>query len=149
MPKATDMLVADHRMIRKILESFQIENPRFSTIAFTLHRAVVGHAWFEDEIFLPAIQAEPLIFRRFTDEIYQEHKDIDALLKLLRKTSMGNKKELLFYSQELRVLLSTHFEKEEEALFPLAEHILTEEALIELGNEMKHRQMEVRPFIEI
>lgn len=147
--KATDALLKDHRLINKILEQFSVDNPRFEKICLTLHRAVAAHAWFEDEIFLPAVEAEPLLFRRFTDEIYQEHKDIDALLKLLRKTPLSNKKELLFYSQELRVLLSTHFEKEEEALFPLAEHLLTEEGLIELGSEMKRRQTEVRQFIEL
>src|ERR1019366_1208917 len=115
--KATDALLKDHRLINKILEQFSIDNPRFEKICRTLHRAVLAHSWFEDEIFLPAVEAEPLIFRRFTEEIYQEHKDIDALLKLLRKTPIGNKKELLFYSQELRVLLSTHFKKEEDALF--------------------------------
>ena len=109
----------------------------------------MGHAWFEDEIFLPAIEAEPLLFRRFTDEIYQEHKDIDSLLKLVRKTSLGNKKELDFYVTELRVLLATHFKKEEDALFPLTERILTDEGLIELGDEMKRRQAETQKFAEI
>jgi len=147
--KATDALLKDHLLINKILEQFSLDNPRFEKICLTLHRAVRGHAWFEDEIFLPAIEAEPLMFRRFTEEIYQEHQDIDALLKLLRKTPMTNKRELEFYSKELRVLLSTHFRKEEDALFPLTEHLLTEEGLIELGDEMKRRQAEVRQFIEL
>ena len=146
--KATDALLKDHLLINKILESFTLDNPRFDHICKTLHRAVLSHSWFEDEIFLPAVEAEPLLFRRFTDEIYQEHKDIDALLKLLRKTPMAKKKELEFYATELRVLLNTHFKKEEDALFPLTERILTEEGLIELGDEMKRRQTEVRQFIE-
>jgi hemerythrin-like domain-containing protein len=147
--KATDALLKDHLLINKILEQFSLDNPRFEKICLTLHRTVKAHAWFEEEIFLPAVEVEPLIFRRFTEEIYQEHKDIDALMKLLRKTPIANKKELAFYSQELRVLLSTHFRKEEDALFPLTEHLLTEEELILLGDEMKRRQTEVRQFIEI
>jgi len=147
--KATDALLKDHLLINKILEQFSVDNPRFEKICLTLHRAVLAHAWFEDEIFLPAIEAEPLLFRRFTDEIYQEHKDIDALLRLLRKTPMGKKRDLLFYTQELHVLLSTHFKKEEDALFPLTEHLLTEEGLIVLGDEMTRRQTEVRQFLEI
>ena len=98
--KVTDALLKDHLLINvSTLEQFAVGNPRFEKICLTLHRAVKAHAWFEDEIFLPAIEAEPLLFRRFTDEIYQEHKDIDALLKLLRKTPMANKKELEFYSR--------------------------------------------------
>jgi iron-sulfur cluster repair protein YtfE (RIC family) len=147
--KATDALLKDHQLINKILEQFTLDNPRFAHICQTLHRAVLGHAWFEDQIFLPAIEAEPLLFRRFTDEIYQEHKDIDALLKLIRKTPSGKPKELEFYSKELRVLLATHFRKEEDALFPLTERLLTEEGLIELGDEMKRRQLEVQQFAEI
>lgn len=146
--KATDALLKDHQLINKILEGFTLDNPRFDHLCRTLHRAVLAHAWFEDEVFLPAIEAEPLLFRRFTDEIYQEHKDIDALLKLLRKTPAEKPKELEFYSTELRVLLSTHFRKEEDALFPLTERLLTEEGLIELGDEMKRRQTEVRRFLE-
>src|ERR1051325_10951022 len=79
--KATEALLKDHLLINKILEQFSLDHPRFEHISLTLHRALKGHAWFEDEIFLPAIKAEPLIFGRFTDEIYQEHKDMDALLK--------------------------------------------------------------------
>ncbi len=147
--KATEALLKDHQLINKVLESFTLDNPRFVHICKTLHRAVLSHAWFEDTIFLPAVQAEPLLFHRFTEELYQEHKDIDALLKLLRKTPQTKRKELEFYSQELRVLLSTHFKKEEDALFPLTERLLSEEGLLELGNEMKRRQTEVRQFIEI
>src|SRR5262245_50281793 len=119
--KATDALLKDHLLINKVLEQFTLDNPRFDHICRTLHRAVLGHAWFEADIFLPAVEAEPLLFRRFTEEIYQEHKDIDALLKLLRKTPSANRPELEAYSTELRVLLSTHFKKEEDALFPLTE----------------------------
>lgn len=146
--KATDALLVDHRLIHKILEQFSVDNPRFLHLTKTLHRAVLAHAWFEDEIFLPAIQAEPLFFKRFTEEIYQEHKDIDALLKLLRKTPESKREDLECYTLELRVLLSTHFRKEEDALFPLAERILSNEGLLELGDEMKRRQTEVRQFIE-
>ena len=146
--KATDALLKDHQLINKVLESFTLDNPRFDHICRTLHRAVLAHAWFEDEIFLPAVEAEPLLFRRFTDEIYQEHKDIDALLKLVRKTNLAKRTDLEFYSQELRVLLATHFRKEEDALFPLTERILSEEGLIALGEEMTQRQTEVRRFLD-
>jgi iron-sulfur cluster repair protein YtfE (RIC family) len=147
--KATDALLKDHLLINKILEQFSLENPRFGHICQTLHRAVLGHAWFEDEIFLPAIQTEPLLFRRFTDEIYQEHHDINTLLTLLRQTLPENQEVLEFYSRELRVLLSTHFKKEEDALFPITERILSEAGLLELGEEMKRRRSETQKFAGI
>lgn len=79
-------------MIRKTLEGFRLENPRFPAIAKTLQRLLVGHTWFEDAIFLPPLKAEPLIARRFLDEISQEHKDLDVLMALLRKTPQENKR---------------------------------------------------------
>src|SRR5580765_4949343 len=123
MTKATDALLADHKMIRKILQGFHPDSPRFQSIAKTLHRTVAGHAWFEDQIFLPAFKNEPLLQKRFVDEISDEHKDIDYFLNLVRKTNPQSK-EFEFYSVQFRSILETHFKKEEDALFPLAEKIL-------------------------
>ena len=147
MTKATDALLKDHLLVRKLMESFVLDNPRFPQICKTLQRALQGHAWFEDTIFLPVVKAEPLFFRRFTDEITEEHKDLDQLMTLLRQTPMTDGKALEAYSLQLRSLLETHFRKEEDALFPLAEKILTEEGLFHLGEEMYRRRLEVRRYV--
>jgi len=146
--KATDALLKDHRMVRKLLENWEANHPRFAELTQTLQRTLLAHAWFEDQIFLPAVAAEPLIFQRFETEIVQEHADIDTLLKLLRKLRPDQLKERACYALQLRVLLDTHFKKEEDALFPLAEKLLTEEGLLALGQEMHDRREEVRRFIE-
>jgi len=146
--KATDALLKDHLLIRKVMKGVVLDNPRFPEVCKTLERALRAHAWFEDEIFLPVIKAEPLFFKRFTDEITQEHRDLDQLVGLLRATPLAQKRELDIYSVQLRSLLETHFRKEEDAIFPLAERLLTEEGLIHLGDEMKRRAAEVRGFIE-
>jgi hypothetical protein len=143
MAKATEELTKDHKMIRKTLEGFDLGNPRFSHITKTLHRLVVGHAWFEDHVFLPVFEAEPLLQKRFLEEIYQEHKDIDQLLKLIRRTPVTNREDLEAFTLQLRVLLETHFSKEEDALFPVAEKILGDRGMIQLGEEMRRRQREV------
>jgi iron-sulfur cluster repair protein YtfE (RIC family) len=145
--KATDELLKDHRMIRKTLEGFRLDNPRFPAISKTLQRLLLGHAWFEDVIFLPPLKAEPLIARRFLDEISQEHKDLDALMALLRQTAMENKKELEACALQIRAILDTHFQKEEDALFPLAEKILREEGLDRLALEMCARQSEIHDVL--
>lgn len=145
--KATDKLLTDHRLIRKLLEGFSLENPRFSEISNTLGRALVAHAWFEDVIFLPALNAEPSL-KRLSHEIEQEHKDMDALMGHVRKGSLENRKDLERYVLQLRVILDTHFKKEEDALFPLAEHILDSEGLNRLGDEMEQRKTEIRKLVE-
>src|SRR5690242_947914 len=127
MLKATDELLKDHRMVRKTLEGFRVDNPRFPAITKTLQRLLIGHAWFEDAIFLPPLQAEPLVAKRFLTQISQEHKDLDALMALLRQTNPASKREIDAYALQIRTILNTHFSKEEDALFPLAEKILREE----------------------
>lgn len=142
MTKATDALLKDHKMIRKILEGFALDHPRFPEILKTLERVVLAHAWFEDVIFLPAFEKAPLLQKPFVHEINQEHKDIEFLLKLLRRTPLVQKKELDAAFLQLTTLLKTHFEKEEDALFPLAERILDNEGLNQLGAEMERRKKE-------
>ena len=143
MPRATDELLKDHRIIRKALEGFTLENPSFPHVLKTLHRLVVGHAWFEDTIFLPALATEPRL-ARLDREIGAEHKDLDQIARLLRKTDLSNRKDLEIYPIQLRSILETHFRKEEDALFPLAERILDSEGLNRLGEEMVRRRTEVR-----
>jgi len=142
--KATDSLLADHKMVRKIMEGFTVENPRFSHILKTLHRVLLGHAWFEDTIFLPVLKAEPRFVKCFVEEFGQEHRDIDALLKLLRRTPVVKSREFEAYALQFRSLLHAHFEKEEDGLFPLAEKVLESKGLNRLGAEMKRRQAEVQ-----
>lgn len=142
--RATDALLKDHRMVRKVLEDWRADHPQFEHLTATLGRILRAHAWFEDQIFLPALEAEPLIFQRFNAEIAQEHQDIDALLQQIRRSGASQLKERACYALQLRVLIETHFAKEEDALFPLAEKLLTEEGLIALGDDMKRRHLEVR-----
>lgn len=144
MAKATDQLLKDHKMIRKVLDQFSPDNPRFPEILKTLQRIVLAHAWFEDAIFLPALEAEPLLEKRFTAQIIQEHKDIDFLLKRLRAARPVPSLETASLALQLEALLDSHFTKEEDALFPLAEKILNEEGLNRMGNEMERRKTEVR-----
>ncbi len=142
--KATDELMKDHRMARKTLEGFRVENPRFPQIAKTLGRILKAHAWFEDSIFLPALKAEPFLARVFMDEISQEHKDLDSLMSLIRQTKLEDRAQLESYATQLRSLLETHFHKEEDALFPLSEKILKEEGLDRLAHEIRARQHEAQ-----
>jgi iron-sulfur cluster repair protein YtfE (RIC family) len=145
--KATDSLLADHKMIRKLWGELQFDNPRFDEIALTLHRVILGHAWFEDQIFLPALKNKELLVKCFADEIQNEHHDINTLLGLVRKTPKKEAAERAAYRLQLVTLLDTHFKKEEDALFPLAEKILDLEGLNRLSDEMKARQAETRGLL--
>ena len=78
----------------------------------------------------------------------KEHQDINMLLGLVRKTSPAARLERESYRLQLISLLSTHFQKEEDAVFPLAEKVLDLEGLNQLGAEMKARQTEVRDLLK-
>jgi hemerythrin-like domain-containing protein len=144
--KATDALLVDHRMIRKTMEGFHLENPRFREIAQTLRRVLIAHAWFEDEIFLPALKAEPLL-DRLNREISAEHQDIAALFERARLGEKQPNRDAEGYVLQLRSIVETHFRKEEDALFRLAERILDSEGLNRLGDEMQRRKAEVREVL--
>jgi len=139
MTKATDALLADHRMIRKLLSELRTEDPRFPKVLETGRRIIKGHAWFEDTLFLPAVEKSPLLARQFTDEIYQEHKDIVSLLDLLKATPVTEASTLGGYLMQFKALMESHLSKEEAALFPMAERILDSEGLNRIGEEMRSR----------
>ncbi len=140
---ATEQLLKDHKMVRKILEGFRTDNPRFPDILKTLQRVVLGHAWFEDEFLMPALKARPLVFKPFWAEIGQEHEDIAGLLALLRKTSSKDQRLLKARVLTLRSLLESHFAKEEDALFPLAETVISQEGLVKIAGAMERRKQDV------
>ncbi|MFN0116863.1 MAG: hemerythrin domain-containing protein [Elusimicrobiota bacterium] len=144
MKKATDSLLNDHKMIRKLLEGFQIDNPRFPEIANTLNRVVLTHAWFEDTVFLPVFKTKPLFVKKYLDELYEEHKDIEFFLKLIKKTALDAPQELNAYIKQFRAIMDNHLKKEEDALFPLAETILTNEGMNQLSSEMEKHQSQAQ-----
>jgi iron-sulfur cluster repair protein YtfE (RIC family) len=143
LKKATDSLLSDHKMIRKLLDGFHLENPRFPDISKTLQRVVASHAWFEDNVFLPAFKNEPLLVKIYLDELYEEHQHIDFFMALIRETQMSAASELDAYTRQLRAILENHLKKEEDALFPLAERILDSEGMNRLSAEMERRQKDV------
>ena len=147
MGKATEELIKTHRFVGKILEQFDPEESRFPEIRATLERAIVAHAWLQDEIFLPALKGKPLIEDRFLDEVSKEHKDLEYLLKVLANTARDARPGLDALVIQIRTLLDTHFQKEAKALYPLAEKVVDAPTLLKLGDEMERRKTEVREAI--
>ncbi len=139
MKKATDSLLADHQMIRKLLGGFHVDSPRFAEIGKTLDRVVRLHAWYEDTIFIPVLRREPLFAARYLDELGTEHKDIDHLMGLVVQSGVTPSLALEATLRQFRAVLETHLTKEEDALFPLAEKILTSEGLNQISAEMDRR----------
>ncbi len=131
------------------LDGLRIDNPRFPEILKTTQRVVLAHAWFEDEFLLPALKARPLVFEPFRQEIAREHGDIARLLARTVKSFPRARNALEADLLTLRVLLTTHFAKEEEGLFPLAEKVLGSKGLARMASAMERRKQEVRALPEV
>jgi len=144
MGKATEELIKTHRFVGKILEQFDPKESRFAEIRATLERAVIAHAWLQDEILLPALKGKALVEERFLNEVTQEHQDLVFFFKRLAHAALDAGTELDALVLQIRTLLDTHFEKEAKALYPLAEKLLDNTTLLKLGDEMERRKTEVR-----
>lgn len=142
MKKATDALLSDHKMIRKLLESYRLDNPRFSEIAETVKRVVTTHAWFEDIVFIPALITKPLFVRKYFDELNREHRDLEYILGLISKAGHEPSLELEALLLQFNAIMENHLKKEEDALFPIAERVLDQEGMNKLSAEMERRQKE-------
>ena len=147
MKKATDELLKTHVVVRKVLEGFAVKNKRFPEIMTTLHRTLLAHAWLQDEILLPALKEQALLQVPLLNEICQEHKDLELLVKSLFDTSLNFKSALESKVLQIRIIIETHFRKEAEILYPLVEKTVNLETLNRLGDVMSRRQTELREVV--
>ncbi len=119
------------------------------------------HAKKEDEALFPAIEAVLGTDGSPTFVMRQEHDDIHARGEMMRQVlhqlsvmehpaiEMGTEKLQLWSAnggsaatlcataEEIIELLDAHFDKEEQMIFPIAENVLGEEMLAEVGQKME------------
>jgi len=144
MKKATDELLKTHRVLRKVLEGLDVNNKRFPEIIKTLHRTFLAHAWLHDEILLPLLREQSVIETSFLNEIVQEHKDLDRLLKALLDTALDCTDLLESRVLQIRTELESHLKLEAEILYPLANKSVNGEVMNTLGEGMTAHQDEIR-----
>ncbi|OVE76396.1 hypothetical protein BVX98_06155 [bacterium F11] len=116
-------LLADHKMIINLLKTMDVDNPRLSSIRKTLGRVLTSHAGFEDKILSSCDHASLQLHEAIPREISNEHKDIETLMQLILHYDLADKKPLQHLISQHRIILETHFKKEEDIWFPsLAKH---------------------------
>ena len=160
MDQMTDLRAAAHDLSLRGEAALPETLPMLRHIGHMMETQLALHARKEDEALFPAIEAalgddSPTIPMR------QEHKDIHAQGELMRQTlrelnevqhpaieaggarlkslaaSGGSAESLRATAEEIMALLDAHFSKEEQMLFPMAENLLSEEALEEVGNKIE------------
>ena len=135
--------------------------PVFRRIGRMMETQLAQHARKEDEALFPALEAIIGAEDGPTAVMRQEHKSIHGRGELLRRTlhelnevehplivaggetmrsltaSGGTADSLRANAQEIIELLDMHFVKEEQILFPMAQNMLDEGQMEEIGKQME------------
>ncbi|WP_422422194.1 hemerythrin domain-containing protein [Pseudomonas sp. GZD-222] len=139
---AIDMLVQDHKLVKKLLEELSSTTERaVKRRAELLHRIeqeLQIHTALEEDILYPAIkQAGGKEEAKMYYEAKEEHRTVDSLvLPDLLHTETGTI-EFAGRVKVMKELLEHHIEEEEGELFPTAKKLLGKDILEDLGKTME------------
>jgi hemerythrin-like domain-containing protein len=145
MMTITGALLAEHTVFHSLFDQIERMAPRLKTaaevraIARLLASVMEAHSHTEDALFIEPLE-HCLQQLGQHDTFHEEHKQIDANLKLAQtaRSAKGARQALLASVLAAR----RHFDKEERVLFPLAEKVLKKKSLTELGKAWGHRREE-------
>jgi hemerythrin-like domain-containing protein len=146
--KITEALQAEHLVFHNLFDHVEKTAPGLKTLAelkavtALLESVLESHSRTEDDLFIgPLEHCFEQIGQRET--FHQEHEDIDQTLALIRKaTQLRKARDLLL---ALIVSCRQHFDKEERIVFPMAERVLNDKTLAELGRTWLHQRKDVVP----
>ena len=134
--KLTDVLLGEHAAFHALLDeieemaSYAGEVAQIESAMTVLRTEIQSHAILEEKLLLPAL--EPHVQ---TDELFAEmradHEQIRLGLECIEDARDLN--EALDAVQQTLGIVRTHFKNEEEKLYALAEEVLDDETLIQLG----------------
>jgi hemerythrin superfamily protein len=146
---AIDLLKADHKKVKSLLEDLQGTTNRAAKKRAELLEKIQlefeVHAAVEEEIFYPAFhqaaktgEDEKLFF-----EALEEHRAVKELvLPDLQDTDVTSD-QFSGRAKVVKDLILHHAEEEEKEMFPRAKKLLGAEQLEELGSEMESRKGEL------
>lgn len=146
--KITDALVQDHAEITQQLDQLEaimlneaktlkeVKEPG-SELAAILDE----HAAFEEDLLFDALEAK-MGDDEGVRKVREDHARIEAVMQDALATlddiqSMGHARKNLL---QVIKIAKAHFSREEKETFPLAEGILGEQILLELGNKMQEQR---------
>jgi len=139
---AIELLIQDHKLVKKLLEELSSTTERaVKRRAELLHRIeqeLQVHTALEEQILYPAIkEAGGKEEAKMYYEAKEEHRTVDSLvLPDLLHTDTGT----LEFAGRVKVMkecLEHHIEEEESELFPTAKKLLSKKILEELGQTME------------
>lgn len=141
--KITEALIAEHQVFHNLFDYVESVAPKLKTIAevkavaAAMEHMLKAHSKTEDELLIAPLEhcIEQI---GQADTFHEEHKEIDESLEQVRQAkSVAGARRLLLAA----VLASrNHFNKEERILFPLANKVLSNVSLQNLGNAWERQR---------
>lgn len=142
MQNAIELLQADHVKVRKLLselvESSDRAGKKRQQLLEEIGTELRLHTAIEEEIFYPAFRKasrkaeQPMIF-----EAKEEHRAVEnVVLPDLEKTDPETD-EFTGYARVLKEFVEHHAEEEETEMFKLAQELMSQDQLVELGKQMQ------------
>lgn len=141
--KITEALIAEHQVFHSLFDYIERVVPRLKTaaevkaVAGVMETMLKAHSSTEDELLLAPLEhcIEQI---GQADTFHEEHEEIDRSLAQVQKArSVAEARKLLLSA----VLASrSHFNKEERILFPLANKVMSNVTLQNLGNAWERQR---------
>jgi hemerythrin-like domain-containing protein len=144
--KITEALFAEHVVFHNLFDYIETRVPEVKTLAevkllaLTMEAMLKAHSDTEDDLFIgPLEHCFEQIGQR--EAFMEEHREIDGSLREVQDASRidAARRRLLQAVRYSRV----HFDKEERIVFPMAERLLKEETLQDLGLAWANQRMRV------
>jgi hemerythrin-like domain-containing protein len=134
--KITEALFSEHLVFHNMFDYLEAALPKLKTLAEVKALAALmesllkAHSDTEDALFLgPLDHCFEQIGQR--DGFLEEHREIDESLRKLRLVKDFKKARQLLLGAV--IYSRKHFDKEERIVFPLAERVLNQRTLADLG----------------
>lgn len=151
MPKkdAITLLKEDHEHVRELLSELESSSERAAKkrerLLDEIEREVQIHTQIEEEIFYPAFRdaARKKDVRKIFFEAVEEHHVVDLVMPEIRDTDPGAD-EFAAKAKVLKDIIEHHMEEEENEMFPKAKKLLGRTELIELGEQLEERKLELK-----
>lgn len=146
---ALTLLHEDHEDVSELLDELAQSTPRAAKKRASLLREIAGalraHAAIEEETFYPALEAAAKTKEQKTllAEAREEHRAAMELVLPDLEATDASTIEFGGRAKVLKELVEHHAEEEEKEMFPVAEELLTDEELEDLGTQMRERKAEL------
>jgi hemerythrin superfamily protein len=132
-PRATDLLVSQHRKVEKLLEQVESANGDLESLLREIADSLSSHIDIEEKLFYPAVRSlDPDLIL----ECLEEHAMGRFALQRLLGTKASDQ-ALKARLKALQELMVNHHREEERDLFPKARKAMSNDELQELGASMK------------